>query len=155
MRRAILGVLTGITVLALAGCGDDPLPTQPPMPLDVSGPWQGTATTRNLRSHCGNPEPVMVSATFTQAGTQVTGTFVGGCLNGATFEGQARDQRLAGVTHFAGSFSCFGTGAGATAGPGSASRLSLDVTVFQNPLSGTCPGLFGNARGTLSMELSR
>lgn len=155
MRRAILGVVAGIAVLALSGCGDDPLPTEPPMPLDLSGTWQGTASTRNLRSPCGNPEPVAVTATFTQTGTQVAGTFGGGCLNGATFEGQVRGQSVGGVTHFAGSFSCFGPNAGATGGPGSANSLRLDVTVYQNPFGATCPGLFGNARGTLTVELSR
>jgi hypothetical protein len=154
MGKAISVVVAGIAILALTGCGDDPMPTQPPMPLDVSGTWHGSASTSNVRSGCGNPEPVAVTATFTQNGVQVTGTFSGGCLDGATFEGQVQgDQRLLGQTTFVGHFEC--PGAGATGGPGSATRLALNVAIVQNPITGTCTGPFGTAHGTLTVELSR
>lgn len=145
-------LLALLSVLAASGCNDD-MPTQPPAPLDVSGAWQGTLIPdSNIRYVCAGA-PVAVTAAFTQSGLEVAGTFAGGCLDGATFQGRVQDRRLLGRTQLTGGLNC--PDAGATGGPASDAQLSLRITVIQNPISGTCAGPFGSARGTLTVELTR
>jgi hypothetical protein len=148
MRHAIVGLL--VSCAALCGCGDGDTVTGPPPPMDVSGAWHGGLTSSQLAPPCATPEPTPVTVTFTQTGTQVTGTFHGACLDGATFEGRATDQRLIGGTTVAGRF-C--PESATTSGRGSTSRLQLEIDVHVATQFTGCTGPL-RALGTLRLDLS-
>jgi len=156
MRRLVIGIL--ISTAGLCGCGDHDTITEPPPPLDVSGTWHGGVTSDHLERPCASPEPGAVTVTFAQTDQQVTGTLTGACLDGATFEGRVDNQQLRGATRFGETFARgFCAISSPTGGPGSRSRLSLDVDIQFLPPQ---PEIFGcsppaDTSGSLRLELER
>jgi len=134
-RRFVAIPMLGILV-ALFGCGDGDMPTQPQMPFDFAGSWHGEVT------DCDGL-PTDVSVTFTQSGDHVTGQLGGGCsiLSGKTFEGHVdRVSRLVGRISGIGGRYC-SLESGATGGSVVDGRLTLDVRLAYVYGSGGCPGI--------------
>ena len=141
-----------LLILLAAGCGKS-MPTEPAAksptptpPLDVSGSWNGTATSQALFP-CSQPAAVV--ATLQQSGADVRGSFKGGCLDGKTFEGQLSGTLLTGQTK---SFLC--SESGATTGTASPGGISMGITVYQN-LNGGCLKNLLYLSGTVTVGLAR
>ena len=134
-RRFVAIPMLGILV-AIFGCGDGDMPTQPQMSFDFAGSWHGDVT------DCDG-SPTDVSVTFTQSGDHVTGQLAGGCpiLSGTTFEGHVdRVSRLVGRISGIGGRYC-SLESGATRGSVVDGRLALDVGVAYVYGSRGCPGI--------------
>lgn len=102
---AVAFVLLVALQCVVSGCGDRTAPTEPSQQApDASGSWKGTLWFGPYRLSCSPDKTVAVTASFTQAGSQVTGSFHGPCLEGAhldatlqsAFSGIPVPQRLRG-----------------------------------------------------------
>jgi hypothetical protein len=88
--------------IVLSGCNDDDGPTSPGIPTpapgaNITGAWQGRFVPCEIPAACGSG--TSASVTFTQTGSNVTGSLTTGSpiMRAATFQGELRSNGLNGT----------------------------------------------------------
>ena len=149
--RSLKGFL--LPLVLVTAC-DRSLPTEPresssPTPIptvsipNVRGSWRGT-----VEGSLVCREVSQVGLTLEESGSEVSGTFHGGCLDGKTLSGHLTGVSLVAQ---AGPYTC--PGSGGIVGIATSDRLTLSLTVTLN-LDGGCTHniLFVSDRVRIQLE---